>query len=58
MYDKKVFLEAWAEFYLIRHEQAGKVVLNLLNVMFFYQTVLKGLILVGAVLLMRQIRQR
>ena len=32
--------------------------LNLLNVMFFYQTVLKGLILVGAVLLMRQIRQR
>jgi ribose/xylose/arabinose/galactoside ABC-type transport system permease subunit len=32
--------------------------LNLLNVMFFYQTVLKGLILVGAVLLMRQLRRR
>jgi ribose/xylose/arabinose/galactoside ABC-type transport system permease subunit len=32
--------------------------LNLLNVMFFYQTVLKGLILVGAVLLMRQLRSR
>jgi ribose/xylose/arabinose/galactoside ABC-type transport system permease subunit len=32
--------------------------LNLLNVMFFYQTVLKGLILVGAVLLTRQIKQR
>lgn len=32
--------------------------LNLLNVMFFYQTVLKGLILVGAVLLMRQLRLR
>lgn len=32
--------------------------LNLLNVMFFYQTVLKGLILVGAVLLMRVLRQR
>jgi ribose/xylose/arabinose/galactoside ABC-type transport system permease subunit len=31
--------------------------LNLLNVMFFYQTVLKGLILVGAVLLMRQTRR-
>jgi ribose/xylose/arabinose/galactoside ABC-type transport system permease subunit len=32
--------------------------LNLLNVQFFYQTVLKGLILVGAVLLTRQIRSR
>jgi ribose transport system permease protein len=32
--------------------------LNLLNVQFFYQTVLKGLILVGAVLLTRQIRER
>jgi len=32
--------------------------LNLLNVMFFYQTILKGLILVGAVLLMRQLRRR
>lgn len=32
--------------------------LNLLNVQFFYQTVLKGLILVGAVLLTRQIRAR
>ena len=32
--------------------------LNLLNVMFFYQTVLKGLILVGAVLLMRQTQRR
>jgi ribose transport system permease protein len=32
--------------------------LNLLNVQFFYQTVLKGLILVGAVLLTRQIKSR
>lgn len=32
--------------------------LNLLNVMFFYQTVLKGLILVGAVLLTRVIKER
>jgi ribose transport system permease protein len=32
--------------------------LNLLNVQFFYQTVLKGLILVGAVLLSRTIRER
>jgi ribose/xylose/arabinose/galactoside ABC-type transport system permease subunit len=32
--------------------------LNLLNVQFFYQTVLKGLILVGAVLLTRQLRAR
>ncbi|MGA2477999.1 MAG: ABC transporter permease [Spirochaetia bacterium] len=33
-------------------------ILNLLNVQFFYQTVLKGLILVGAVLLTRIIRER
>jgi ribose/xylose/arabinose/galactoside ABC-type transport system permease subunit len=33
-------------------------ILNLLNVQFFYQTVLKGLILVGAVLLTRSIRDR
>jgi ribose/xylose/arabinose/galactoside ABC-type transport system permease subunit len=33
-------------------------ILNLLNVQFFYQIVLKGLILVGAVLLTRSIRER